>query len=71
MLSGAIETLLYNELLASNYKVYIGKTYKGEVDFIVDNGFGRCYIQVAYMLSDETTLKARIQCIFAYKRQLS
>jgi len=67
MLSGAIETVLYNELLASNYKVYIGKTYKGEVDFIVDNGFGRCYIQVAYMLSDETTLKREFSAFLPIK----
>ncbi len=57
LLSGPLETVVYNHLIASNYKVFIGKTYKGEVDFIADDGFGRCYIQVAYLLSSEQTIK--------------
>lgn len=31
-----IETLIYNELIARGYHVYIGKTFKGEVDFLVE-----------------------------------
>ena len=57
LLSGPLETVVYNHLIASNYKVFIGKTYKGEVDFIADDGLGRCYIQVAYLLSSEQTIK--------------
>lgn len=48
-----VETICYNELIARGYKVYIGKTYKGEVDFIAVKGSEKFYIQAAYLLSDE------------------
>lgn len=48
-----IETLCYNELIARGYKVYVGKTFKGEVDFIAERNGKRIYIQAAYMLADE------------------
>ncbi len=52
-----IETLCYNELIARGYKVYIGKIYKGEVDFIAEKGSEKFYIQSAYLLSDERVVE--------------
>ncbi len=52
-----VETLCYNELIARGYKVYIGKTYKGEVDFIAQKGEEKFYIQAAYLLSDEHVIE--------------
>lgn len=52
-----IETLVYNELISRGYKVYIGKTYKSEVDFIAEKGNERFYVQVAYLLSDEKVVE--------------
>lgn len=52
-----VETLVYNELIARGYKVYVGKTYKSEVDFIVEKGNDRFYVQAAYMLSDESIIE--------------
>jgi uncharacterized protein len=49
------ETLVYNELIVRGYRVYIGKTYKGEIDFIIENESGRAYVQVAYILADQKT----------------
>lgn len=51
---GRLENIVYNELLARGYDVYIGKTDNGEIDFVVNN-FGEIfYIQVAdYLSSDE------------------
>lgn len=52
-----LETIVYNELLSRGYQVFVGKTKKGEVDFVVTNGVGKkCYIQVSYMLSSEETI---------------
>ena len=48
-----IETLCYNELIARGYKVYVGKTFKSEVDFIAERNGKRVYIQAAYLLADE------------------
>lgn len=51
---GRLENIVYNELIARGYEVYIGKTDKGEIDFIVDDFGDRKYIQVAdYLSSDE------------------
>ncbi|WP_293832683.1 ATP-binding protein [uncultured Phascolarctobacterium sp.] len=52
-----IETICYNELIARGYKVYIGKTWKGEIDFIAERNSKLVYIQAAYMLSDEKTVE--------------
>ncbi|MBQ4284065.1 MAG: ATP-binding protein [Lachnospira sp.] len=52
-----VETICYNELIARGYKVYIGKTYKGEVDFIAQKGDEKFYIQAAYMLSDDSAIQ--------------
>lgn len=52
-----VETICYNELISRGYKVYIGKTYKGEVDFIAEKGQEKFYIQAAYLLSDEQVIE--------------
>lgn len=52
-----VETICYNELISRGYKVYIGKTYKGEVDFIAEKGQEKFYVQAAYLLSDEQVIK--------------
>lgn len=54
--SRVVETVVCNELLARGYKVYVGKTQKGEIDFVVMQGDKRCYIQVAYLMQDEATI---------------
>lgn len=52
-----IETLCYNELISRGYQVYVGKTYKGEVDFIATRGEEKIYIQAAYYLTDEAVIE--------------
>lgn len=53
--SHIIETICYNELIARGYQVYVGKTYKGEVDFIAQKGSEKFYLQAAYLLDNEDT----------------
>lgn len=51
---GRLENIVYNELIARGYDIYIGKTDNGEINFVVDNFGDRFYIQVAdYLSSDE------------------
>ncbi|MDD3413063.1 MAG: ATP-binding protein [Lachnospiraceae bacterium] len=52
-----VETICYNELIARGYQVFVGKTYKGEVDFIAQKGEEKFYIQAAYLLSDEHVIE--------------
>ncbi len=53
--SFAIENVVYNELLIRGYEVYIGKTKKGEIDFIATNNEEKLYFQVAYLLEHPKT----------------
>lgn len=53
----ALENIVYNDLIGKNYKVYIGKTKKGEIDFIAVKNNRIKYIQVCYKLDKEETIK--------------
>lgn len=52
----ALENVVYNELLVRGYEVFIGKTPKGEVDFIAFRDNEPIYIQVAYLLADQRVI---------------
>ena len=53
----ALENLIYNELVSRGYEVYVGKTKKGEVDFIINKNRETKYVQVCLSLSSEETIK--------------
>jgi predicted AAA+ superfamily ATPase len=53
----SLENLVYNELIAKGYEVYIGKTKKGEVDFVVSKNKKIKYIQVSYYLASDSTIE--------------
>ena len=52
-----LENVIYNELISRGYEVFTGKTYKGEVDFVVIDGRKKCFIQVAYYLHGPETIQ--------------
>lgn len=52
-----LENIIYNELISRGYEVFTGKTYKGEVDFVVIDGKQKCFIQVAYYLHGQETIE--------------
>lgn len=56
-ISGKLENIVYLELLARGYKVHIGKLYEREIDFLAVKESTKIYIQVAYLLSDETVIE--------------
>ena len=53
--SVALENIVYNDLIGKDYKVFIGKTKKGEIDFIASKNNQFKYIQVCFDISDENT----------------
>lgn len=53
--STALENIVYNDLVGKDYKVFIGKTKKGEIDFIASKNNSFKYIQVCLDLSEEST----------------
>ena len=52
-----LENIIYNELLTRGYTVFVGKTFKGEIDFVAIKGGKKCFIQVTYLLASEETIK--------------
>lgn len=52
-----LENVILIELLSRNYEVYVGKTYKGEVDFIARKNNKKCFIQVALTMESDKTIE--------------
>lgn len=50
---GRLENIVYNDLISRGYNVFIGKTDRGEIDFVCENFGEIIYIQVADYLSSE------------------
>ena len=67
LISHALENLIYNELIYRGYEIRIGKTYKGEIDFVVTKNNTKCFIQVDYLLSDESIIKREFSAFSSIK----
>lgn len=52
-----LENVIYNELLYQGFQVYVGQTYKGEVDFVAIKDGKKCFIQVCYLLASDITIQ--------------
>ena len=52
-----LENIIYNELLTRGYTVFVGKTYKGEIDFVAIKDGKKCFIQVSYLLAAKETIQ--------------
>ena len=52
-----LENLIYLELRRSGYEVYVGVMPNKEVDFVATKADQKLYIQSAYLLIDEATIK--------------
>lgn len=62
-----LENIIYNELIGRGFSVYSGKTYNGEIDFVVVNGNKKCFIQVCYLITNEETLKREFNAFNSVK----
>lgn len=56
-----LENIIYNELILRGFSVYTGKTYKSEIDFVAINGKKKCFIQVSYLMPNESTIKREFE----------
>ncbi|KZX10390.1 ATP-binding protein [Methanobrevibacter filiformis] len=57
----SLENIVFNELVRRGYKITIGKFKEKEVDFVCKKGDKIVYIQVAYILTDENTIKREFE----------
>ncbi|MDO8685942.1 MAG: ATP-binding protein [Clostridiales bacterium] len=55
-ISGILENIVMLELKRRGYKVYVGILGNYEIDFVAEKSNQKIYIQVAYRLSEETTV---------------
>lgn len=51
-----LENIIYNELIYRGYDVKVGTLDKGEIDFIAFKDGQKIYVQVAYVLADNTVI---------------
>ncbi len=52
-----MENAVYLHLLSQGYRVTVGMLRAGEIDFVATKGEKRIYVQVAYLLGSEETVK--------------
>ena len=62
-----LENIVCNELISRGYEVYIGKTYKGEVDFVAMKNSKKCFIQVSYIMESEETINREFNAFLPIK----
>ncbi len=51
-----LENIVYNELISRGYNVNVGNIEEGEIDFIATKFEEKIYVQVAYILADESII---------------
>ena len=56
-----MENIVFNDLRAKGFNVYVGKLAEKEVDFIAEQNGNKIYVQVCYSLSNEETFKREIE----------
>lgn len=56
-LGAYLENIVYNELLSRGYEVKVGNLENGEIDFIATRFKEKIYIQVAYILADDSVVE--------------
>lgn len=61
----ALENIVYLELRRRGYEIYVGKFDDREVDFIVVDGESTKYIQVTYLLAEDSTIEREFSVLEA------
>ena len=56
LISGVLENIVMLELKRRGYRVFVGKSGDKEIDFVAEIKAKKVYVQVAYKLSEQTTI---------------
>ena len=65
--ASSLENVVYLELCRRGYKVYIGKTVDGEVDFVASRQGEKLYVQVTQEIHSEKTKKREYERLLEIK----
>lgn len=60
-----LENIVFVELRRRGFQAYVGRIEKREIDFVVERGGNRIYIQVAYLLESESTREREFSALQA------
>ena len=55
-ISGILENIVLLDLKSKGYKLFVGKFGTKEIDFIAEKGNAKLYIQVCYLLAEQSTV---------------
>ncbi len=64
-----LEAIVCQEFVRRGYNVRIGRVKEKEVDFVCENGDGRMYVQVAYVMESEATRNREFSALMAVPDQ--
>ena len=62
-----LENVVYNYLKFLGYEVYVWVLYDKEIDFVAEKNWEKIYIQVAYLLNSEETIKREFENLLKIK----
>ncbi|HAF27588.1 MAG TPA: ATPase [Bacteroidales bacterium] len=62
-----LENAVYQHLKISGYHINVGKSGDKEIDFICEKSGKKLYVQVAYLLQDEKTIKREFENLLEVK----
>jgi predicted AAA+ superfamily ATPase len=69
MISGILENIVFLDLKRRGFKVFVGKMDKQEIDFVGEKAGEKIYVQVAYKLESEQTVKREFGNLLAIRDQ--
>ncbi len=67
IIAGVLENIVMLELKRREYQVYVGKLDNTEIDFVATKGNEVVYIQVAYLLSEKSTVDREFKPLMQIK----
>ncbi|GGH35330.1 ATPase [Mangrovimonas yunxiaonensis] len=69
MIGGILENIVFLELKRRGYAVFVGKLEHNEIDFVAEKNGSKIYVQVAYKLENEQTVKREFGNLLAIDDQ--
>ncbi|MEX0982952.1 MAG: ATP-binding protein [Bacteroidales bacterium] len=67
MISGVLENIVMLELKRRGFKVFTGKWGEREVDFVAEKNENKIYVQVAYKLTEQSTIDREFNTLLEIK----
>lgn len=67
LISGVLENIVMLELKRRGFRVFVGKSGDHEIDFIAERNELKVYLQVAYKMTEQTTIEREYKPLLEIK----